>query len=408
MQGPDAWACVELLAATAQLPALEGYEFVRSCEEVAAPEPTAVLVPSPLSAHGGRAMLAVCDGARQLAIAKWILPTTHRAACECAAWRSRARSGGGGDAEPGDVASRVLLLLNGHCYSAWHARKRLVLVGCLALADELALSALVLRRFASAPDAWAHRRWLLARSAPSPPAPMPASPYDFDSELLRCDTAAATKRANYYAGMQREWLLSRLAPAPAAAGKTRASQDSENAAFQLAADLMRTEALLRAHPSDSSVQYARQASVLASLRAQASDQPGRSSASRESGRVRLAACELEFARQLLRTFAGDTPLASTQASAGSSLGGRPQPHAVLIAHHRFAASLCLRLVGAHGLGAASALGDSGARVTTEAGGFAGVVYSWRAAPARLVELAAAAVRLREGSFARQYVPAAAC
>lgn len=89
--GSDAWDMLEAVCAALGRgpgPPLSGYDFVGACEPIAAAEP-ALLVASPDPAHFGRPMLALCDGGRQLAIAKWSLPSVHRAARECRAWRAR-------------------------------------------------------------------------------------------------------------------------------------------------------------------------------------------------------------------------------------------------------------------------------------------------------------------------------
>jgi hypothetical protein len=326
---------------------LEGYEFVRSCE-VLATEPSAVLVPSPLGTHGGLAMAAVCADGRQLALAKWALPTLHAAALAAfgaARAMPASQSTGPPRARTPDphvaraparalalaTSSRCLVVLNGHCYSAWHARKRLLAGGALELAAELRLSALVLRRFPSAPDAWAHRRWLLARGAEAAAgSSAPEAAAGADAELERCSSAAAAKRANYYAGVQRQWLLHRLRAPPAASAPARAAMERE---------LSRTTSLLAAHPTDSSAQYARQACVLAAL-AMGRDGSADSLAAARA----LASAELQLAQRLLATFAHEQQRAQS--------AGAARPHEVLVAHHRFARALCARLgddVGVHGL-----------------------------------------------------------
>ncbi|KAG8458809.1 hypothetical protein KFE25_005236 [Diacronema lutheri] len=528
MAAEEGWAGVELLCAALDRHAarLEGYDFVPACEPIRAAEPATLLHASPDARDAGRAMLAVCDGGRQLAIARWALPALHRAARERRAWRARAKHGGGAgtadrpfaapapratapasadaraaaarDERELEQSSRVLALLNGHCYSAWHARKRLLLApsvlvaldappsgaSCprdadlpaprvpaadrseraldgfsrvVSLRGELALSALVLRRFAAAPDAWAHRRWLLSRAGAGPPSRAPAasagdpppSPAtrastpalaDMDAELERCDAACAAKRANYYAAQQRAWLLARLArgplaraaaaalaaapavaraaavggrgcglasaggaespehpkrashSAPARAHSAAAADDDDggvaaNVATATADDddgaadgdvllrreLVRTSALLRAHPSDPSARHSRQLAILAALRtvdaATAGDGCGRARALPQPRE--LAEGEVTFARALLTTFAagaaggmaggevghGGRTRATTDDTADGDLGfllaseraGRPQPHAVLFAHLRFATELCAQLALRAGL-----------------------------------------------------------
>lgn len=364
--------------------ALEGYEFVPSCEEIAVAEPTCRLVFPASGTRQAKAQLAVCDGGRQLAIAKWSLPATHAEARTCAGWTQRQRALAAAHVCNGSTAvldegmsqllaqlraaSRVLVLLNGHCYSAWHARKRLLLqqeearrgegadaaedAHERALRGELALSTLVLARFPSAPDAWAHRRWLLTeatqRTAPHPRGTTPPVRVEprlpealLVRELVRCDAATAAKRANYYAGVQRAWLHARL---PTADGPGAGAGGAALPAA-LRAELGRTERLLRSHTTDSSARFQRQSCVLAAIF------PPSPASRPVAVQWQLARAELELAQALARAREADAAREGRGRAAGGD-GGRAwgvaardeaEDGGVARAHHRFAIALCMRL-----------------------------------------------------------------
>lgn len=187
---------------------LEGFDFVNSCEEVISTGSGGSLLKVP--GLGGAAPFALCDDDRQLAVATFICPAMHEAARSHESWQRRPQLWTGATSEElawVDTCSAVLAALNGHCYSAWHARKRLIARGAVGLHDELRTSTLVLRRFPKAPEAWAHRRWLIRHAASSGAA---GSLPCWREEVVFCMELAAARRANYYAGVHMQWLLDQL------------------------------------------------------------------------------------------------------------------------------------------------------------------------------------------------------
>eukprot|EP00050_Salpingoeca_kvevrii_P020478 m.99061 g.99061 ORF g.99061 m.99061 type:complete len:375 (+) comp8880_c0_seq2:101-1225(+) len=102
-------------------------------------------------------------------------------------------------------ATRALVMVNASNYSAWNARKQLIQRGVLVPTDELALMDLVFTKHPKSPDAWAHRRWVLAA--------MPAGPQRTAAvarDLALCNRIAEAYPKNYYSWTHRQWVVDRL------------------------------------------------------------------------------------------------------------------------------------------------------------------------------------------------------
>jgi hypothetical protein len=125
-------------------------------------------------------------------------------------------------------STRCIVLINADHYTAWNARKRLMLSGALSEHDELRLSSLVFSKHPKSGEAWAHRRWALLRLAgfrdslgttglssksnnKSTDAKKEAQQVvSFESELDTCQRAAECYPKNYYAWTHRQWLVKQM------------------------------------------------------------------------------------------------------------------------------------------------------------------------------------------------------
>ena len=191
---------------------------------------------------GGPAMLL---GAQKLAIDLRAAPRLLREAQ--AAWR-RARERGAGDDARGRAAKVLALCTLGQCYSAWNERKRLLLAAddeAEAVRAELALSALVLRSFPKAHEAFAHRRWVLARVGGGGAAAQ------LEEEMSLASLALTRKAANYHAGRHVAASVERLLPLVA-------EEEAREVLARVHGDL---RALSARCPHDASVLYAYRAVV---------------------------------------------------------------------------------------------------------------------------------------------------
>eukprot|EP00899_Mesostigma_viride_P003651 jgi/Mesvir1/13287/Mv16552-RA.1 len=132
------------------------------------------------------------------------------------------------------MASRALLLFNGGHGTAWNARKRLLLAGATTCSYELALSALVTRKWPKSLEAWAHRRWLLRRILEEAGGDAAAGARNHESsgqslgqfgefgqearrallaeESNLCFQVARRHKMRYSAWHHRGWMATRMAP----------------------------------------------------------------------------------------------------------------------------------------------------------------------------------------------------
>ena len=215
-----------------------------------------------------------------------------------AAWKEARRVAGGdreGPAPRGaalERATRCILLLSlGQNYTAWADRKRLLIqrrppaaaaIGdnidshrCngntaqggrddgdawrVSLERELAFSALVLRSFSKAHEAFAHRRWVLAECE-RPESGLGLSWFletHAAREQVLCQAAMAKRKSNYHAARHlAEACTRRIGEAPS----------SLSSAATLRSELQRSRAAAARAPSDPSVFHVRRAALDAAQR----------------------------------------------------------------------------------------------------------------------------------------------
>jgi protein prenyltransferase alpha subunit repeat containing protein 1 len=108
-------------------------------------------------------------------------------------------------------ALRCLLLINADHYTAWNARKQLLLSNQLQYAEEMRFLDLLFSKHPKSGESWAHRRWVLQvlwKQTPPAHAGYYVDPL-FKNELQQCSKAAERYPKNYYAWTHRKWLMSR-------------------------------------------------------------------------------------------------------------------------------------------------------------------------------------------------------
>eukprot|EP01116_Phalansterium_solitarium_P005612 TRINITY_DN1740_c0_g1_i1.p1 TRINITY_DN1740_c0_g1~~TRINITY_DN1740_c0_g1_i1.p1 ORF type:complete len:488 (+),score=155.33 TRINITY_DN1740_c0_g1_i1:2057-3520(+) len=156
---------------------------------------------------------------------------------KCGDWPGRGSAGEAALVRTALQATRALLLVNGDCYTALHARKRMVQAGYQPLADELRFVRLVLSKHPKSSDCWSHRRWLLDQALRLGSPPMSSL---FCGEAAVCGRVAELYARNYACWTHRMRLL------------PHASSD------QLAAELASSEHWLRTHLGDHCAAHYRQ------------------------------------------------------------------------------------------------------------------------------------------------------
>lgn len=141
-------------------------------------------------------------------------------------------------------------------------RKRLLLQEQLNAADELRLSAVLLRRRPKSPDNFFHRQWLVQRLLDqAPPVPPEERTRLLEAEIQLCLEAADRYPRNYYAWTYRSWLLEQLPP-------------ERRAETHLRRELQRLHSWMELHVSDYSAYHHLQR-LLQRLFACLADQPDR-------------------------------------------------------------------------------------------------------------------------------------
>ncbi|KDO34369.1 hypothetical protein SPRG_01505 [Saprolegnia parasitica CBS 223.65] len=140
----------------------------------------------------------------KLGIALDMLPALHREAKDVffAARRSN-------DVDRIREATRCMLLVCADFYTAWNARKQLLVQGLLSLRDEITFINVVLSHHSKSIDTWAHRRWVLDRLV----ATTPLTASFLSDELALCLRLTEQYPRNYHAWSYRYRVCCHLSPA---------------------------------------------------------------------------------------------------------------------------------------------------------------------------------------------------
>ncbi|OQR82081.1 Drug/Metabolite Transporter (DMT) Superfamily [Thraustotheca clavata] len=126
----------------------------------------------------------------KLGIALDVLPTLHKQGKE-AFFASRTEN----DTQRIIQASRAILLVCADYYTAWNARKKLLVQGHLDMLEEFKFMNLVLSHHSKSIDTWAHRRWMLDRFIP----------LSKDAEFLQKELALCLRLTELYPRNYHAW-----------------------------------------------------------------------------------------------------------------------------------------------------------------------------------------------------------
>lgn len=99
-----------------------------------------------------------------------------------------------------DMCTRIMTVLNAKNYSAWNARKHIILKSIerrSSISKELNFLDLVLGLSPKTSEAWSHRKWVLSLD----------EGIDFDREWRICSKAAEKHKRNYYAWAHRFYII---------------------------------------------------------------------------------------------------------------------------------------------------------------------------------------------------------
>lgn len=102
-----------------------------------------------------------------------------------------------------EKATRAIVLISSDCYTAWNARRQLVMQKHLNIRDELKFSALIFTKSPKSIDTWAYRKWLTLKQGSDQPDTF------YDAELKLCHRLAELSPRNYHAWAYRQWILHR-------------------------------------------------------------------------------------------------------------------------------------------------------------------------------------------------------
>ena len=207
------------------------------------------------------------DGVR--AIARWCRRRAMEDGRPARGWR--------GMRADDEATAKAALCANGDHASAWSVRRRycegrgLLCVDARArgaeekwfeevVRPELAFVRFVQSRFPKAPSAWAHRRWLLARTMRFG---VELGEDVYYSEIQACDAAIARKKSNYAAWSHRAWIIQLMgADSYAVQTALRASESlarrgvSDHGALHYRSRII--ERYLELRPSDASKVFTRE------------------------------------------------------------------------------------------------------------------------------------------------------